>query len=75
MTRMIELTDLMEDDHVETVRVERVAATIRRWFGGRGVMLTADADMIDELQEALLVQDYAEARAISDEIAVGFDEV
>lgn len=77
MTRMIELTDLMDSDNETTavVPVDQVAATIRQWYPANDADIRPfDLDMIDELQAALIAEDYEQARDIASEIAVGFDE-
>lgn len=75
MPRMMELTDLINDSAPVVVPASAVASTIRSWYGGPGVMLTADASMIDEFHEALNEQDDEAARDLAAELAVAFIEV
>jgi hypothetical protein len=78
VTRMIELTDLMDSDNetYAVVPIDRVAATIRGWFelGEDFIPENHIEAEIDELQAALIAEDFELAREIAAEIAVGFDE-
>jgi hypothetical protein len=76
MIRMIELTDLSDGDN-ETyvvVPVDRVAATIRAWYPGDDYVRPWELAAIDELQAALIAEDFDQARDVAAEIGVGFDE-
>jgi len=77
MTRMIELTDLMDGNNetYAVVPVHRVAATIREWYpADNDHVRPSDLESVDELQAALIAEDFELARDIAAEIAVGFDE-
>jgi hypothetical protein len=74
--RMIELTDLMDANNevYAVVPVDQVATTIRQWYPADDHVRPSDLEKVDELQEALIAEDYETARDIAAEIAVGFDE-
>jgi hypothetical protein len=76
MTRMIELTDLMDGNNevYAVVPVDHVAATIRQWYPADDQVRPSDLEKVDELQAALIAEDCGLARDLAAEIAVGFDE-
>lgn len=77
MQNMIELTDQMDGNNevYAVVPVDRVAATIREWYPADDHVRPSDAEKVDELQAALVAEDYEEARELAAELAVGFDHV
>lgn len=72
--RMIELTDLDREGHLEIVPVNKVGNTIRGWYSSPTAM-TEDDVKIDEFAEALAEQDDDLARDLAAELGVGFDEL
>lgn len=76
MDRMIELTDLTEQDPTPiVVPVSAVGRTVRGWYPANGFTRQDEIEMVDEFHEALNEQDYELARDLAAELGIGFDEV
>ena len=77
MTRMIELTDLMDGATThEPVPVDQVAARIRTWYPADDQHIRpSELEYLEEFQAALLAEDYSAARDIAAELAIQFDVV
>ena len=78
MRYMIELTDLSDGqtEPSDVVPADQGAAAVRGWYPANDSDIRpSELDSIEELQAALIAEDYSAARDIAAELAIGFDAV